>query len=430
MEKLKSYVHQNNVISYNENTKKQIQEKYMPCIFLIQEIRNISEIELEKKKLKIDDLRNILDIEGTIAGNAFLLNVGQETLQIELVSVSHILKNTTRKDIAQKRWLLRKCLNFSNSDKVCNMAIVKVKESGGKYDFATLELDFTFYNEFQSKEFPYNKRYGMTKENPNFNKSEFYFKPYCGDYESALSIPFVMVGFEDFVLKVNWDVRVEAQISSQLTIQIDGGFKEGSSGKPLFSPVDGTVLGMATHYHANEGKKAVSYWVLDVSRKSLPKLLEATKGKKEPFTRNQINEYPSTFEENLNSPLQTPTKENKLECVSVGEINQSGGCFDKNSIDQPLKELKILDSPDHTDWLEKIVSYMESEKGYTEKDLFKLKIPGYNQKINGEELFDYHKPSVRKEALTQGVRNGILSCKEETNKYRKDPFYRYTKVDK
>jgi len=401
----------------------------MPCIFLLQEIENVADLNLEKKKLKIDDLREFLDIEGTIAGTAFLLNVGKKELQIELVSVAHGLYKATRYNIEQKRWLLRKCPNFSNSDKVCNMAIVKLKESSGKYDFATFELDFTFHNEFQSEEFEDNKRYGMTKVNTNFNKSEVFFKPYCGDYYSALSIPFVMMGFEDFVLKVDRDIFIKAQNRSKMMIEIQGSFKEGSSGKPLFSPTDGSVIGIVTHYHTYYGKTANSYWTLGISNTTLITLLEAAKGKKEPFTRNQVSEYPSTFEENLNSPLQTPTKENKLECVSVGEINQSGDCFDKNSSDLSLNELKILDSPDHTDWLEKVVSYMESGKAYTENELLKLKIPGYSQKINDDERFDYNKPSVRKEALTQGVRNGILSCKEEKNKYRKDSYFSYTKVD-
>lgn len=79
---------------------------------------------------------------------------------------------------------------------------------------------------------------------------------------------------------------------------------KGSSGKPLFYPIDGSVLGMVTHYHAYQGKTSNSYWVLDVSSKSLINLLEAAKGKKEPFSRNQISEYPSTYEGNLNSSQQ------------------------------------------------------------------------------------------------------------------------------
>ncbi len=40
----------------------------MPCIFLLQEIGNVADLDLEKKKLKLDDLREFLDIEGTLAG--------------------------------------------------------------------------------------------------------------------------------------------------------------------------------------------------------------------------------------------------------------------------------------------------------------------------------------------------------------------------
>lgn len=45
---------------------------------------------------------------------------------------------------------------------------------------------------------------------------------------------------------------------------------------------------------------------------------------------------------------------------------------------------------------------MESGISYTEKQLRLLHIPGYFQKINGDERYDYHKLSVRTEALTQG----------------------------
>ena len=45
---------------------------------------------------------------------------------------------------------------------------------------------------------------------------------------------------------------------------------------------------------------------------------------------------------------------------------------------------------------------MESGKAYGENELRKLKIPGYAQKINGDERHNYHNLEVRKEALTQG----------------------------
>lgn len=46
-------------------------DKYMPCVFLLQEIRNVDDLDLEKKKLKIDELYEFLDTEGTIAGYGF-----------------------------------------------------------------------------------------------------------------------------------------------------------------------------------------------------------------------------------------------------------------------------------------------------------------------------------------------------------------------
>lgn len=46
---------------------------------------------------------------------------------------------------------------------------------------------------------------------------------------------------------------------------------------------------------------------------------------------------------------------------------------------------------------------MESGILYTEKQLRVLHIPGYSQKTNGDERYNYHKQlEVRKEALTQG----------------------------
>ncbi len=64
---------------------------------------------------------------------------------------------------------------------------------------------------------------------------------------------------------------------------------------------------------------------------------------------------------------------------------------------------KFLDSPpDHTDWLKIVLSYMESGNAYTENQLHKLQIPGYGQKMNGDERHNYHKVSVRREALEQG----------------------------
>lgn len=84
-----------------------------------------------------------------ILRTAFLLNVGKKELQIELVSVGHVLQRATSSNIELKRWLLSKSLSFSNSDKVCSMAIVKLKESSEKYDFAIFDLDSTFDNQFR-----------------------------------------------------------------------------------------------------------------------------------------------------------------------------------------------------------------------------------------------------------------------------------------
>ncbi len=55
-----------------------------------------------------------------------------------------------------------------------------------------------------------------------------FFKPYSGDYSSAMSIPFAMLGYEVSLLKVDWDIRLKAQDPDEMKIEIQGNFAEGN----------------------------------------------------------------------------------------------------------------------------------------------------------------------------------------------------------